>query len=182
MNVASAASASLRLLAGAGIASLAIGLLACTQVPLATETPTVPVVDPAPQVSQAPTDVTATTTAQASTTAIVQGQAQPAPLNAAVPLAAPAAAVAPPASSPPNMAASQAGFYVNVGVFAVAANASKVVQKLRGAHFTVTTEEVTTSKGIGTRVRVGPFGARAQADKAAKQVRALKLDAIVLKV
>jgi cell division septation protein DedD len=73
------------------------------------------------------------------------------------------------------------GFYLNVGVFAVSANADKVVQKLQGAGLKPIVQELTTSKGQVTRVRVGPFGTKAEAQSTAKKIRTLKLDAVVFK-
>jgi len=73
------------------------------------------------------------------------------------------------------------GFYLNIGVFAVSANADKSVQKLQGAGLKPIVQELTTSKGHVTRVRVGPFGTKADAEKTAKQIHALKLDAVVFK-
>ena len=71
-------------------------------------------------------------------------------------------------------------FGVAVGMFAVKANAERVVGKLRGVGLPVVSDAVTTSRGELTRVRVGPFQRREQAREAAAKVLALGLDAKVL--
>lgn len=73
------------------------------------------------------------------------------------------------------------GYYLNVGVFAVAANADKVLQKLQGAGLQPIVQQLTTRKGHVTRVRAGPFATKADAERTAKTVRALGLDAVVFK-
>jgi cell division septation protein DedD len=73
------------------------------------------------------------------------------------------------------------GYYVNVGLFKVQANASKATAKLDKAALPVHADTVMTKKGNATRLRVGPYPNRAKADAAAKKVRALKLDAVVIK-
>lgn len=70
-------------------------------------------------------------------------------------------------------------FAINVGLFAKDANARKVRSQLQAAKLPVYTQELHTSKGKLTRVRVGPFKSRAKADAAAEKIHALKLDAVV---
>lgn len=70
-------------------------------------------------------------------------------------------------------------FAINVGLFAKDANARKVRSQLEAAKLPVYTQELHTSKGKLTRVRVGPFKSQAKADAAAEKIRALKLDAVV---
>lgn len=71
------------------------------------------------------------------------------------------------------------GFYINVGLFAVPTNGSNAVHKLEAAGQPVFFEVIDAKKGPLTRVRVGPFARRADADAAAKKIHALKLDAVV---
>ncbi|AOW14762.1 hypothetical protein LPB72_04545 [Hydrogenophaga crassostreae] len=69
------------------------------------------------------------------------------------------------------------GFGVAVGMFAVTANAERVVATLSGAGLPVISDSVASSRGELTRVRVGPFERQDQAEKAAAQVKALGLEA-----
>lgn len=73
------------------------------------------------------------------------------------------------------------GYYVNVGLFALASNANNAYQKLEKAGLPVFTEGIKSAKGPMTRVRVGPFTTRAKANAAATKIRDLKLDALVFK-
>jgi cell division septation protein DedD len=73
------------------------------------------------------------------------------------------------------------GFYVNVGVFAMAQNAATVRSKLDGAGFSIVADTVKAKDAHATRIRVGPFAKRAQAQAAAKKIHALKLDAVVVR-
>lgn len=78
-------------------------------------------------------------------------------------------------------AAADAGrFVVQVGAFADAAKAREVRQKLEKAGLKTYTNVAKTSDGERTRVRVGPFASRADADKAAGKVKELALPAAVL--
>lgn len=69
---------------------------------------------------------------------------------------------------------------VAVGMFAVKANAERVVAKLTGVGLPVVSDSVASSRGELTRIRVGPFQRREQAREAAAKVRALGLEAKVL--
>lgn len=71
------------------------------------------------------------------------------------------------------------GFYINVGLFAVATNGSNTYQRLKDAGLPAFTENLETAAGKLTRVRVGAYATRAKANAAAKKIRSLKLDAIV---
>ena len=78
-------------------------------------------------------------------------------------------------------AASEGVFYVNVGLFADANNAQRAHDKLKGAGLPVLSQPVSGPKGELTRVRVGPFASRSKAEQAAKKIRALALDAVLVK-
>lgn len=134
--------------------------------------PTMPEPLPAPVVS-APVSNPAPPTAAELT--------PPSPLPMAT-----APSAAPPASTPgaPRLPAaaqvpSAAGFYLNIGLFAVPTNGSNAVHKLEAAGQPVYFEVIDSKKGPLTRVRVGPFAKRADADAAARKIHALKLDAVV---
>ena len=81
-----------------------------------------------------------------------------------------------------NTAAAETGtFLINVGLFADANNARNAYVKLQDAGLPALSQEVSSSKGPRTRVRVGPFESQPEADRAAERIRALKLDAAVFK-
>lgn len=89
------------------------------------------------------------------------------------------------ASSPARSAAVPATatngrFVVQVGAFSEASRVKTVRQKLEKAGFSTYTQDVETAAGKNTRVRVGPFATRADADKVAASVRELGLPAAVL--
>lgn len=69
---------------------------------------------------------------------------------------------------------------VQVGSFADADKARDVRQKLEKAGLKTYTQVADTKEGKRTRVRVGPFTTRAEADKAASKIKALDLPASVL--
>jgi DedD protein len=78
-------------------------------------------------------------------------------------------------------AAEQAGrFVVQVGAFADAEKAREARTRLERAGLKTYTQEVQTKDGARIRVRVGPYGQRADADKAADRIKALSLPATVL--
>jgi len=69
---------------------------------------------------------------------------------------------------------------VQVGAFAEAAGAREVRSKLERAGLKTYTHVAETPQGQRTRVRVGPFDSRAEAEKAADRVKALGLPASIL--
>jgi DedD protein len=69
---------------------------------------------------------------------------------------------------------------VQVGAFAEAAGAREVRSKLERAGLKTYTHVAETPQGQRTRVRVGPFDSRAEAEKAAARVKALGLPAAIL--
>ncbi|MDM0018169.1 SPOR domain-containing protein [Variovorax saccharolyticus] len=89
----------------------------------------------------------------------------------------PTAAVAAAAAKPAD---ENGRFVVQVGAFADADKAKEVRQKLEKAGLKTYTSVAKTADGERTRVRVGPFGNRAEADRAAAKVKGLSLSAAVL--
>lgn len=77
--------------------------------------------------------------------------------------------------------ASDGPYLINVGLFAQHDNAQRAFARLKEAGLPATTQDLQRSAGTLTRVRVGPFASRAQADAAALQIRALPLDAVVIR-
>lgn len=171
-----AALASVTLLSGC-----ALWPKAWTSQPKPTET------TPAAQTAPCPDTPVSTPPAPA---AIPQGNAAPQPLQTTpatpAPAAAPSAAAAPTpvaAAARPRLTAADLprGYYINVGLFAVLDNGINAHRKLENAGLPALSDSVTTRKGELTRVRVGPFATRAQADAAAKKILGLKLEAVVFR-
>ena len=71
-------------------------------------------------------------------------------------------------------------FIVQVGAFADAEKAREARTKVERSGMKTYTQVVDTKDGKRTRVRVGPFSDRAEADKAAARIKALELSASVL--
>lgn len=94
----------------------------------------------------------------------------------------PVAVAAAPASAPrPEPQPGEAGrFIVQVGAFADADKAREVREKLERSGMKAHTQLVQTKEGPRTRVRVGPFASRAEADRAAERVRGSGLSGAVL--
>ncbi|ODS67389.1 MAG: sporulation protein [Acidovorax sp. SCN 65-108] len=76
--------------------------------------------------------------------------------------------------------AEEARFIVQVGAFADADKVREARTKVERAGMKTYTQVVDTKDGKRTRVRVGPFTNRAEADKAAARIKALDLSASVL--
>ena len=84
-------------------------------------------------------------------------------------------------AAPAAAAAESAGrFIVQVGAFADDAKARETRQKLERAGLKTYTQVAKTADGDRTRVRVGPFASRADADRAAERIKGLALPAAVL--
>lgn len=77
-------------------------------------------------------------------------------------------------------AADQGRFIVQVGAFADADKVREVRQRLERSGLKTYTQLVDTKDGKRTRVRLGPFDSRAEADKAVGRVKAAGLSASVL--
>lgn len=96
-------------------------------------------------------------------------------LDGKPPAVAAAAAVKPAAATDDD-----GRFVVQVGAFAEAEKARDVRQKLEKAGLKTYTNVAKTADGERTRVRVGPFASRAEAERAAGRVKGLSLPAAVL--
>lgn len=105
-----------------------------------------------------------------------------APTSPSIPATGAAAVKAGAASAAsPAPAATEFRFALQVGAFANEENARKAQAKLHAAGFKAYLEDLETSQGKRIRVRVGPFATRAEAEKAAPQVKALDLPALLVK-
>lgn len=78
--------------------------------------------------------------------------------------------------------AASARVVVQVGAYADAAKAREVRQKLEKAGFKTYTQVIETKDGSRTRVRVGPFASRVEAEQAAAKIKALDLPASLLAI
>ena len=90
---------------------------------------------------------------------------------------------APPAAAPAvSASASTAGarVVVQVGAYTDAARLAEARRKLEAMGFKTYTQVVDSEAGKRTRVRVGPFASRAEADKAAARVKSAGLPAAIL--
>lgn len=100
------------------------------------------------------------------------------------PPTAPSATENPPvaAADTPAKPSSEAGFFVQVGVFSKAENAKSIQTKLVREKLPAFSEKIKTSTGQRIRVRVGPFADRDEADHALVRVkRAGEKNAVVIK-
>lgn len=73
-------------------------------------------------------------------------------------------------------------YYINVGLFANDWNARHAQAKLTNAGLVSFRQALVTSKGKLTRVRVGPFGSKAEAEAAVKKIHQIGLDAVVIQL
>ena len=88
-----------------------------------------------------------------------------------------------PVPAPPAAATSSAGderYIVQIGAFADAAKVREVRQKLERAGLKTFTQVANTPEGARTRVRLGPFSKKAEAEAAAQKVKKLDLAAAIL--
>lgn len=84
------------------------------------------------------------------------------------------------ATAPARPPAVESRFVVQVGAFADAALAREARSKLERAGLKTYTTVVETKEGPRTRVRVGPFADRGDADSAVGRIKALDLPAAIL--
>ena len=67
------------------------------------------------------------------------------------------------------------GFVVQLGAFSNAANARTLQKKLQDNKFKAYTETIKSTAGDRTRVRVGPYRTREEAEKARERLKSMKL-------
>jgi DedD protein len=184
-----------------GIGVIAFPLLFETQPrPIAVDIPIVipprdgapPLALPAPKPAAKPAASAPLVAAPATSVASTAPSAEQAPVRTSeaappakpVVTAAPAPAPAPkPAAEtkPAPPAAQPAGrFVVQIGAFAEASAVRDVRSKAEKAGLATFTQTVSTADGQRTRVRVGPFASREEAEKAAAQAKAAGLGSAVL--
>ena len=77
-------------------------------------------------------------------------------------------------------AASPAGFVIQIGAFSSAKSAQAQADRARKLGFDAYTEKFTTSKGEWTRVRVGPYLSREQADDARSRLKRRGIDTALI--
>ena len=85
-----------------------------------------------------------------------------------------------PPAAKATAAAAEGRVVVQVGAFADAAKAQEVRLKLEQAGLKTYTQVADTKDGKRTRVRVGPFASRVEAEKAASKIKTLALPAAIL--
>jgi DedD protein len=102
---------------------------------------------------------------------------KPALAAAPVPTPKPAAEIPKPAAP---AAQAPGRFVVQIGAFAEASAVRDVRSKAEKAGLATFTQTVSTADGQRTRVRVGPFASREEAEKAAAQAKAAGLGGAVL--
>lgn len=152
-----------------------------------------PVPAPAPEVPpqaslQGKEEIVSGKPAAATATPAASAPASPVTKSAAP--AAPAEPAPKPAKAVPDgqraqdlldgKSAASARVVVQVGAYAESAKAREVRQKLEKAGFKTYTQVIDTKDGSRTRVRVGPFASRAEAEQAAAKIKALDLPASLL--
>jgi DedD protein len=71
---------------------------------------------------------------------------------------------------------------IQVGAYNDAVKVREARQKLEAAGFKTYTQVIDGKDGKRTRVRVGPFDSKAEADKSAQKIRKLQLEAVILKL
>ncbi len=92
----------------------------------------------------------------------------------------PAAAPAKPAEKKPD--AAQGRYVVQVGAYVEAAKLREARQKVESLGFKTYTQVVGAKDAPRTRVRVGPFATKADAEKAADKIKKLNLPAAILEL
>jgi DedD protein len=138
--------------------------------------PAQPPVSPLTPVAAVPAEPPAPSTTPAPTPAPAPAPA-PAPVAKAPP-PAPAAKPAAPAPSKPDAAGER--FVVQVGAYADAASVRNVRQRIERAGLKTYTQVAKTPEGDRTRVRLGPFNSRAEAERAAQKIKSLGLTSSIL--
>ena len=141
-------------------------------------------VDPAAEPVPVAPDAIATVDTHAPTRVDAVSGAPVGPVATAPVDAAPAAA-APPAASTPTatptqpaapVTAASGRFLVALGSYSNAANANALAAQLRGAGYKVLSDSVAVNGQNATRLRIGPYATRGQAEAARLAVKQLRAD------
>jgi DedD protein len=90
--------------------------------------------------------------------------------------------VAKPAEPAKSTTDDEGRFVVQIGAFAEAASAREARLKVEGLGLKTYTQVIESDTGRRIRVRIGPYGTKAEADKAAARVKAAGLPSAVLKL
>lgn len=140
-----------------------------------------------PAASTAPPATASTATSASTPSKVPVGDTKPTPKPEPKTEPKPVAKPAPkPAAKPEAKAdaktdASADGRYVvQVGAYAEAASLRDARQKVEKIGFKTYTQVVGPKTALRTRVRVGPFATKAEADKAAEKIKKLNLPAAIL--
>ncbi len=114
--------------------------------------------------------------------AAIKNEAKPVPKLAEKVLEKPVEKIEPKVVAKPSTpaAAAEGRLVVQVGAFADAGKAREARIKLEKAGLKTYTQVADTKDGKRTRVRVGPFATKAEAEKAASKVKSLDLPAAIL--
>jgi DedD protein len=110
----------------------------------------------------------------------VETKAEPKPVSKAAGDGAKARALLEGQPAKVAQSAAEGRFVVQVGAFADAGKVRELRQKVEHAGLKTYTNVAETKDGKRIRVRVGPFGSRAEADKAAEKLKGLDLPAAIL--
>jgi DedD protein len=100
--------------------------------------------------------------------------------EAATPVAAPAPVAQPASAAAAAVAASKGRFVVQVGAFNEATALREARSKVEKLGLKTYTQVIETASGARTRVRVGPFETRDEADRASVRLKAAGLPAYIL--
>jgi cell division protein FtsN len=88
------------------------------------------------------------------------------------------AAAAEPAPAPPGRLI-PGKYYLNAGVYAQSANVDRAAKQLQALKLNPLRQTISSSKGDLTRLRIGPFDTRKQAEQAAAKAKKLRMDTTV---
>jgi DedD protein len=128
-----------------------------------------------PAAAPAPAPKAAATPAVPAPAAVEPARVEPAPAPKATP-----AKAEPALPAPPKTAEAPGRFVVQVGAFAEASAVREARAKVEKLGLVTYTQQVETASGPRTRVRLGPFATREEADQAAAKVKAAGLPGAVL--
>jgi cell division septation protein DedD len=144
-----------------------------------------PASGPARGRNAAPASAHASATAHTASKPATHTASKPVARAASKPAAKVALAKAPKAipakATQPAKTAPAKSIYINAGLFANPDNARNALAKLQAAGLPAFAQELETSQGTRTRIRVGPMFTPAQAEATIQQIKALNLDAALVK-